>query len=113
MLLGIIISCQRELRDVGENEDSEILKAREWYENNFSSEVSLKSTDLTKGKIKIKPYWGYAFYRKHQGFQTFMLQIIDDSPEQLLAAHNVPLTKSDRSLLVATREAGVPSGMSE
>uniref|UniRef100_UPI003217F33B hypothetical protein n=1 Tax=uncultured Draconibacterium sp. TaxID=1573823 RepID=UPI003217F33B len=67
----VIYSCREEFEQiVFSDEDTEILEAQSWYEQNKPPGAGLKSAAQHGEKIYVRPDWKHAFARKHEKNKT-------------------------------------------
>jgi hypothetical protein len=115
VLLGIIISCQKEILEIIDDGTTDIIAARTWYESNIPCLEIQKSTDNSKGKMQAKPDWGQAFCRKHNDFKTVEVSLITQglfgfaTPESRLAYEetgDLRFLKSLTRMVILTKDEG-------
>lgn len=75
-ILGIIISCQKEISEKQEDSTTEIIAAQKWYDSNYSKGIILNSNDLAKGNMQVRPDWREAFSTNHSGYKTVEVPIM-------------------------------------
>jgi hypothetical protein len=75
-LIGIVISCRKEILDENITRDFDIMEARNWFENLSSPELVLESKDFSKNKLDAKPNWNLAFKSRHGDSETIEVPLI-------------------------------------